>query len=80
MPFGLVDFIEGLQGGRLGVQNWYPYLNLGFRVSLAAGSDCPYFGPSLPGAERYYVKLDGPFDPNARYARRSLARITRTHK
>jgi len=75
-----VDFIEVLQGGRLGVQNWYPYLNLGFKVSLAAGSDYPYFGPSLPGAERYYVKLDGPFDPNARYARRSLARITRTHK
>jgi len=67
-PFGLVDFIEVLQGGRLGVDNWYPYLNLGFKISPAAGSDYPYFGPSLPGVERYYVKLDGPFDPDAWYS------------
>ena len=68
VPFGLVDFIEVLQGGRLGVDNWYPYLNLGFKISPAAGSDYPYFGPSLPGVERYYVKLDGPFDADAWYA------------
>jgi len=68
VPFDLVDFIEVLQGGRLGVDNWYPYLNLGFRISPAAGSDYPYFGPSLPGVERYYVKLDGRFDPDAWYA------------
>ncbi|HMF92955.1 MAG TPA: CehA/McbA family metallohydrolase [Vicinamibacterales bacterium] len=67
-PFNLVDFIEVLQGGRLGVDNWYPYLNLGFKISPAAGSDYPYFGPSLPGVERYYVKLDGPFDADAWYA------------
>jgi hypothetical protein len=67
-PFGLVDFIEVLQGGRLGVDNWYPYLNLGFKISPAAGSDYPYYGPSLPGVERYYVKLEGPFDPDAWYA------------
>ena len=68
VPYDLVDFIEVLQGGRLGVDNWYPYLNLGFKISPAAGSDYPYFGPSLPGVERYYVKLDGPFDPDAWYA------------
>ena len=62
VPFGLVDFIEVLQGGRLDAAAWYPFLNLGFKVSPAAGSDYPYFGPSLPGAERYYVKLDRPFD------------------
>ena len=67
-PFNLVDFIEVLQGGRLGVDNWYPYLNLGFKISPAAGSDYPYYGPSLPGVERYYVKLDGPFDADAWYA------------
>jgi hypothetical protein len=67
-PFELVDFIEVLQGGRLGVDNWYPYLNLGFKINPAAGSDYPYYGPSLPGVERYYVKLDGPFDPDAWYA------------
>ena len=68
VPFDLVDFIEVLQGGRLGVDNWYPYLNMGFKVSPAAGSDYPYFGPSLPGVERYYVQLDRPFDPDAWYA------------
>jgi hypothetical protein len=66
-PFGLVDFIEVLQGGRLGVDNWYPYLNLGFKISPAAGSDYPYYGPSLPGVERYYVKLDA-FDADAWYS------------
>ena len=67
VPFGLVDFIEVLQGGRLDTRNWYPFLDLGYKVSPAAGSDYPYFGPSLPGVERYYVKLDGPFDPDAWY-------------
>ncbi len=68
VPFGLVDFIEVLQGGRLDTAAWYPFLDLGYKVNPAAGSDYPYFGPSLPGAERYYVKLDGPFDPDAWYA------------
>jgi hypothetical protein len=68
VPFGLVDFIEVLQGGRLDTAAWYPFLNLGYKVSPAAGSDYPYFGPSLPGAERYYVKLDREFDADAWYA------------
>jgi hypothetical protein len=68
VPFGLVDFIEVLQGGRLDAAAWYPFLDLGFKVSPAAGSDYPYFGPSVPGAERYYVKLDRPFEPDAWYA------------
>jgi hypothetical protein len=67
VPFALVDFIEVLQGGRLVTETWYPFLNLGYKVNPAAGSDYPYFGPSLPGAERYYVKLDGPFDADAWY-------------
>jgi hypothetical protein len=67
VPFELVDFIEVLQGGRLATDTWYPFLNLGFKVNPAAGSDYPYFGPSLPGVERYYVKLDGPFDADAWY-------------
>jgi hypothetical protein len=68
VPFELVDFIEVLQGGRLETGTWYPFLNLGFKVNPAAGSDYPYFGPSLPGAERYYVKLEGPFDADAWFA------------
>ena len=65
MPFGLVDFIEVLQGGRLNSEIWYTFLNLGYRVLPVAGADFPYFGPTLPGVERTYVKLDGPFSADA---------------
>ena len=75
VPFNLVDFVEILQGGRLITDNWYPFLNLGFKVNPSAGSDFPYFGPSLPGVERYYVKLDGPFDPDAWYAAFRAGRV-----
>ncbi len=68
VPFNLVDFVEVLQGGRLITDNWYPFLNLGFKINPGAGSDFPYFGPSLPGAERYYVMLEGSFDADAWYA------------
>jgi hypothetical protein len=61
VPFGLVDFIEVLQGGRLNTEIWYSFLNLGFRIRPVAGADWPYFGPTLPGVERTYVKVDGPF-------------------
>jgi hypothetical protein len=75
VPFGLVDFIEVLQGGRLVTDTWYPFLNLGFKVNPAAGSDYPYFGPSLPGVERYYVKLPGAFDADAWYAAFRAGRV-----
>ena len=64
VPFDLVDFIEVLQGGRLYDDIWYSFLNLGFNVRPIAGADYPYFGPTLPGVERTYVKLDGPFAPS----------------
>lgn len=60
-PFGLVDFIEVLQGGRIATETWYNLLNLGFRILPVAGADWPYFGPTLPGVERTFVKVDGPF-------------------
>ena len=75
VPFGLVDFIEVLQGGRLVTDTWYPFLNLGFKVNPAGGSDYPYFGPSLPGVERYYVKLPGAFDADAWYAAFRAGRV-----
>jgi len=56
-PFGMIDFIEVLQGGRLGSDGWYRLLNLGLRVSPAAGSDWPY--TDFPGVVRNYVKLNG---------------------
>ena len=61
VPFGLVDFIEVLQGGRLTTDIWYGFLNLGYRVLPAAGADYPYFGPTLPGVERTFVNVDGAF-------------------
>lgn len=61
VPFGIIDFIEVLQGGEINTEIWYSFLNLGYRVSPAAGADFPYFGPTLPGVERTYVKLDGSF-------------------
>ena len=65
VPFGLVDFIEVLQGGRLTTDIWYDFLNLGYRVLPAAGADYPYFGPTLPGIERTYVNIDGDFSADA---------------
>ena len=65
VPFGLVDFIEVLQGGRLNTDVWYSFLNLGFKVLPVGGADYPYFGPTLPGVERTYVKLDAPFSAAA---------------
>ena len=59
-PFGSVDFIEVLQGGRLTSDGWYRLLNLGLRVTPAAGSDWPY--TDFPGVVRNYVKLDGPLN------------------
>src|SRR5262249_28796468 len=59
------DFIEVLQGGRLNTDIWYRFLNLGYRVLPVGGADYPYFGPTLPGIERTYVKLDGPFSAEA---------------
>jgi hypothetical protein len=65
VPFGLVDFIEVLQGGRLNTEIWYRFLNLGYRILPAAGADFPYFGPTLPGVERTYVKVDGTLSPDS---------------
>src|SRR5262245_30382987 len=65
VPFGLVDFIEVLQGGRLNTDIWYSFLNLGYKVLPVGGADYPYFGPTLPGVERTYVRLDAPFSAAA---------------
>ncbi len=59
-PFGLVDFIEVLQGGRLTSNGWYRLLNLGYRVTPAAGTDWPY--SDFPGVVRNYVNVKGPFN------------------
>lgn len=56
-PFGLVNFIEVLQGGHLTSEGWYRLLNLGYRITPAAGTDWPY--SDLPGIVRYYVNTGG---------------------
>jgi len=53
MPFSVIDFVEVLQNQRLRTEFWYEFLNLGFKLAPAAGSDYPYF--DQPGAVRSYV-------------------------
>jgi hypothetical protein len=62
-PFGQVDFIEVLQRGRLVSNGWYRLLNLGYRVSPAAGTDWPY--SDFPGVVRNYTQVKGPFNVDA---------------
>jgi hypothetical protein len=66
VPFGLVDFIEVLQNGRLSTESWYNFLNLGYRILPDAGSDFPYM--DLPGVVRNYAKVEGPFSAEAWFA------------
>jgi hypothetical protein len=65
VPFGLVEFIEVLQSGRINTDIWYSFLNLGYRISPAGGADYPYIGPTLPGIERTYAKVEGPLTPDS---------------
>ncbi len=67
VPFGLVDFVEVLQGGQLLTNIWYQFLSLGFKLTPSAGSDFPY--TDLPGVVREYVKVTpGSSDLDAWYA------------
>jgi len=61
LPYGLMHFLEVLQANRLDYSAWYDVLNLGFRVTPTAGTDFPCI-PSIPGHERFYTKVDGPYD------------------
>ncbi len=63
VPMELVDFIEVLQFSLLGTEFLYDFWNLGFRLAPVAGSDFPYI--NLPGTERSYVRIGGPFSPRA---------------
>ena len=61
VPFGNVRFIEVLQRGELTTDVWFDFLNLGYRIAPAAGSDAPY-GARI-GDVRSYAKLHGRDDP-----------------
>lgn len=78
---GKVDFLELLQfcveGGPLLTQNYYHYLDLGYKLTATAGSDFPWcgngplFGTDAPewnariGNVRFYTHVDGRFDYDA---------------
>jgi len=49
-------FHRSSAGRPLNTDVWYSFLNLGFKVLPVGGADFPYFGPTLPGVERTYVK------------------------
>lgn len=63
---GQIDFVELLQFMRINVLDYYDYLNLGFRLVAAAGSDVPW-GSSL-GEVRTYVHTGPAFDPDQWFA------------
>lgn len=60
---GEVDFIELLQFSRINTLDYYEYLNLGFKLTAAAGSDTPW--GSTIGEVRTYVKTGLELDIDA---------------
>ena len=62
LPFNLVDFVEVLNGSVL-IDCWFDALNLGYKVSPAAGSDFPY--GSFLGEARSYVDTGNQYSNQA---------------
>lgn len=60
---GELDFVELLQFSRVNTLDYYDYLNLGFRLTAAAGSDTPW-GSTL-GEVRTYVHTGPNLDLDA---------------
>lgn len=60
---GQIDFIELLQFAKINTLDYYDYLNLGFRITAAAGSDVPW-GSSL-GEVRTFVYTGKRFSADA---------------
>jgi hypothetical protein len=63
---GKVDFVEICEFGKIGVDLYYEFLNLGFRLTAAAGSDVPWgarIGATV-GDSRVYAYTGRPFDPD----------------
>ncbi len=61
LPHGLLSFLEVLQFNRAIYDSWYDILNTGFRLTPTAGTDYPCAGTTIPGRERFYTKVEGPF-------------------
>lgn len=60
---GGLDFAEIMQSGEIGTRFWFAFLNLGYRLAPAAGTDYPYIEP--PGAVRSYVETPAGFSVDA---------------
>ncbi len=56
---GLVDFVEVGNADLISTDGMYHFWNLGYRLSIAAGSDFPWGG--VPGVPRFYTYVDGEF-------------------
>lgn len=60
---GEIDFVELLQFAKINTLDYYDYLNLGFRITAAAGSDIPW-GSTL-GEVRTFVFTGNQFSADA---------------
>jgi hypothetical protein len=63
---GKVDFLEILQFGILGLEDYYDFLNLGYKLGASAGSDVPW-GVS-PGEVRVYAYTGRDFSARTWFA------------
>lgn len=66
VPRGKVDFIEILQFRNLGLEDFYDFLNLGFKLTASAGSDVPW-GNTI-GEVRMYVFTGKDFSADTWFA------------
>lgn len=62
IPLGKADFAEICEFGSIKTDLWYEFLNLGFKLPAAAGSDAPWGGTI--GDSRVYVYTGGAFNPD----------------
>jgi hypothetical protein len=63
VPRGKVDFFEILQFLHLGLEDYYDFLNLGFRLTASAGSDVPW-GATI-GETRVYAYTGNNFSADS---------------
>jgi len=65
MTTGDIDFVELLQMNKMNREQYYDFLNLGFRIAVAAGSDVPWGG--IIGEVRTYVHTGPSLDIDTWY-------------
>jgi hypothetical protein len=68
VALGTVDSIDVMgTGHEANLPLWYRLLNCGFRIPASAGTDCflNRIPSKLPGSDRAYVRIDGPFSYQA---------------